>query len=77
MSTVLVPLFPTSPLTTLQAEEQETSSDKVSPYKTDLEYLDDHFQVRATPFFPFSTTFSNTLIVQTYHRLENRMNIII
>jgi len=37
-----------SPLTTSQteeAEEQETNSDKLPPYKTDLEYLDDHFQV--------------------------------
>ena len=47
-----VPLFPTSPLTTSQAEEQETRDDKLCPYKTDLEYLDDHFQVRATPFSP-------------------------
>jgi len=29
----------------LQGEEIEKDPDKLKPYKTDLEYLDDHFQV--------------------------------
>ena len=29
-----------------EVTEPETDSDKLSPYKNDLEYLDDHFQVR-------------------------------
>ena len=28
-----------------EVAEPETDSDKLSPYKNDLEYLDDHFQV--------------------------------
>lgn len=28
-----------------EVTEPETDSDKLSPYKNDLEYLDDHFQV--------------------------------
>ena len=37
---VLITLWPE-----LQAEEQELSSDKLTPYKSNLEYLDDNFLV--------------------------------
>ena len=30
----------------LQEEVSEQDSDKITPYKSELEYLDDHFQVR-------------------------------
>ena len=30
----------------LQEEVGEQDSDKITPYKSELEYLDDHFQVR-------------------------------
>lgn len=39
-------------LTYCKVDEQELSTDKLKPYKTDLEYLDDHFQVSCVTSCP-------------------------
>ena len=61
-ASIFIPSVPSSHTTSQaeEVEEQETNSDKLPTYKTDLEYLDDHFQVHFTQFISTPSPLLNT-----------------